>query len=231
METHWLKEVVYSDALDLQEGLVAERNDNPHLVDQFLLLEHPPTYTLGIRGDRANLLLDAAAVAAQGFAVHHVRRGGDITYHGPGQLVGYPIINLKRLNSRLRRRSLDVRSYVSDLEQVIIQALSEFDIRGRRFDGYIGVWVDTVNGPAKVAAIGAHVAGRERITSHGFALNVMPNMAHFANIIPCGIKEYAVVSMAELVKRPLNTTDLIHPIIHAFSDVFKTEMDTNLVNV
>lgn len=224
LTVNWLGQVAYEAALARQKALVDARKQQPDLADQLLLLEHPPTYTFGIRGDKSNLLLDETTLQAQGFAVHQVRRGGDVTYHGPGQLVGYPICNLKRTNERLGRRRIDVHGFVRDIEEVVIQALADFSIIGHRFKGYTGVWVDTATGPAKIAAIGIHVAGRERITSHGFALNVMPNMQHFANIVPCGIKEYAVVSMAELLKRPLTTTDLLQPVTDAFGRVFKVEI-------
>ena len=221
LQVEWLGQIEYVDALAKQKALVAARTEQPTLPDKLLLLEHPPTYTFGIRGDRSHLLLDEATLQAQGFTLHQVRRGGDVTYHGPGQLVGYPICHLKRINERLGRRRVDVHSFVRDIEEVIIQALATFGIVAQRFKGFTGVWVEANGELRKIAAIGIHVAGRERITSHGFALNVMPDMSHFANIVPCGITDYGVVSMAELLERPLTTIDLLEPIINAFGRVFE----------
>jgi lipoate-protein ligase B len=219
VQVEWVGQTDYLKALEWQKALVAERTVSPELEDRLLLLEHPPTYTLGKGGDRQNLLLDKTTLAQQKFAFYHVGRGGDITYHGPGQLVGYPIFNLKRLY----RTGLDLHAYVRDIESVIIQTLAEFGIEGWRYKGYTGVWVKTESGPCKIAAIGIQVNSKG-ISSHGFALNVDPDLSHFDHIIPCGITEHGVTSLTKLLKRSYEVTDLVSPIIRAFSRVFEVEI-------
>jgi lipoyl(octanoyl) transferase len=220
----WLGQVKYDLAWDLQKELVAARAENLDLADELLLLEHPPTYTLGRSGKLEHLLLSESEWDAQGFTVRWVDRGGDITYHGPGQLVGYPIINLKRLFAFQGFDRPDLHHYLRNLEEVIIQALAVFGIEGWRYEGYTGVWVDHQGEPRKIAAIGVRVSAKG-ISSHGFALNVNPTMVHFANIIPCGIREHGVVSMVEMLERPLMTTDLLQPIMDAFAQVFDLTMN------
>ena len=215
----WLGQIEYDAAWEMQKEMVAARVADPALADELLLLEHPPTYTLGRSGTLDHLLLDDAELAENGFAVRWVDRGGDITYHGPGQLVGYPILNLKRFFQVQGFDKPDFRRYLRNLEAVIMQTLAGFGIDGWRYDGYTGVWVDCPDGPRKIAAIGVRV-NVKGISSHGFALNVDPDLDHFGNIIPCGITEHGVVSMAEILERPLATTDLLQPIVDAFADVF-----------
>ncbi|MCB8984232.1 MAG: lipoyl(octanoyl) transferase LipB [Ardenticatenaceae bacterium] len=222
----WLGQIEYDTAWDQQKAMVAARIETPDLPDEILLLEHPPTYTLGRSGTLDHLLLDETALEAQGFTVRWVDRGGDITYHGPGQLVGYPILNLKRMFRLQGFDKPDFHRYLRNLEEVIIVALAEFGIAGWRYDGYTGVWVDWPDGPRKIAAIGVRV-NVKGISSHGFALNVNPDMSHFGHIIPCGISEHGVVCMAEMVKRPLTPTDLLPPITRAFTQVFETEVTLN----
>jgi lipoyl(octanoyl) transferase len=171
------------------------------------------------------LLLSEEEWEAQGFTVRWVDRGGDITYHGPGQLVGYPIINLKRLFHVQGFDKPDLHRYLRHLEEVVIQTLATFDIVGWRYDGYTGVWVDHADEPRKIAAIGVRVNAKG-ISSHGFALNVNPDMTHFGNIVPCGISEHGVISMAEMVERPLTTTDLLQPISEAFANVFEISVNS-----
>jgi lipoyl(octanoyl) transferase len=176
--------VAYHSAWQWQRELAADRLAG-HVDDTFLLLEHPAVYTLGKRTDRRHLLWDASQCAANGISVVEVDRGGDVTYHGPGQLVGYPIVRLASLRS--------VVSYVRTLETVLIAALQDFGVEAQRVDGYTGVWVDD----AKIAAIGVRV-GSGGITSHGFALNVAPNLRHFSGIVPCGIPDRDVCSLESL---------------------------------
>lgn len=221
LEVEWAGQVDYMTAWEMQKDLVAERK-GASLPDRLLLLEHPPTYTLGRSGRLENMLLDEDALAAEGFSLHRVDRGGDITYHGPGQLVGYPIINLKRLQQRDGRSRPDLHLYLRQIEEVIIQALAGLGVAGWRYDGYTGVWVTCPDGPRKIAAIGIKVSARG-ISSHGFALNVNPNMAHFAGIVPCGIVEHGVTSLAALVERPLTVIDLLKPIVAAVANVFNME--------
>ena len=176
--------VDYRDAWRLQQQLVEQRRAD-HVPDTLLLLEHPPVYTLGKRTNPAHLLLDEEERAAQGIDLVQVDRGGDVTYHGPGQLVGYPIFRLSSLRS--------VVGYVRMLEEVLIRALAGYGVSGRRDEDYTGVWVED----RKIAAIGVRVASGA-ITSHGFALNVDPRMPDFEGIIPCGISDRGVCSLAQL---------------------------------
>lgn len=220
VKVEWCGQLAYDAAWDWQKEVVASLTDDPMQADQLILLEHPPTYTLGRRGKLEHLLLDEAALAEQGFTVRWVDRGGDITYHGPGQLVGYPILNLKRLYQARGYDLPDLHGYLRDLEEVIICALAEFNIAGQRYEGYTGVWVDTPRGLEKIAAIGIKISGRG-ISSHGFALNVNPDLTHFGHIIPCGIRDHGVTSMAQVLARPLTTTMLIQPIITAFQQIFQ----------
>lgn len=224
IDAKWLGQIEYDAAWDLQKEMVAARVAEPELIDEFLLLEHPPTYTLGRSGKLDHLLLSEEEWEAQGFTVRWVDRGGDITYHGPGQLVGYPILNLKRLFQLQGFDRPDLHRYLRNLEEVIIQTLATFDIVAWRYDGYTGVWVDRPEGPRKIAAIGVRVNAKG-ISSHGFALNVNPEMSHFGNIIPCGISEHGVVSMAEILERPLTMADLLPVVTDAFAQVFEVDIN------
>ncbi len=221
IEIEWAGQVEYGAAWEWQKNLVAERAANPDLADKLLLLEHPPTYTLGRRGHLENLLLNEAELAERHIAVFMVDRGGDITFHGPGQLVGYPILNLKNYPNRYGLSQ--IRPYVQDVETVLIRVLAAYGIDGRRLENYTGVWVDMPNGPHKIAAIGMRV-NNQGITSHGFALNVTTDLSYFDGIIPCGIQEYGVTNMAEVLGRLVPTTDLIPHIVAAFQKVFQTEI-------
>lgn len=225
IEVTWLGQIEYDAAWDKQKALVSAREENPDLSDELLLLEHPPTYTLGRSGKLAHLLLSETQIEDQGFTVRWVDRGGDITYHGPGQLVGYPILNLQRLFQRQGFTKPDFKRYLRHLEAVIIQTLAGFGIVGWRYEGYTGVWVDRPDGPRKIAAIGVRVNARG-ISSHGFALNVNPNMTHFTHIVPCGISEHGVTSMAEILERPLAPLDLLKPMTEAFAAIFEIPVDS-----
>ena len=221
IDVAWLGRVDYLAAWEQQKALVAKRIADPALVGKLLLLEHPPTYTLGRNGRLENLLLTEAELATRGIAFYQVDRGGDITYHGPGQLVGYPILSLKRVYDQPGLGM--VRRYVNDLEEVLIQTLAQFGIAAQRFAGNRGVWVETANGLDKIAAIGVRIQ-RGGITSHGFALNVNPDLTYFDNIIPCGIQDHGVVSMVQLLQRPLNIVELLPHIVTAFSTVFQVQI-------
>ena len=173
----------YEEAWALQRSLVEQRKAGD-IPDTLLLLEHPHVFTLGRNANAEHLLERPPEVE-----IHQTNRGGDITYHGPGQLVGYPILDL----SEIRK---DVAWYVRSLEQALIGALAGFGISAGRKPGYTGVWV----GEEKVAAIGVHIS--RWVTSHGFALNVYPNLRYFEAIVPCGIREYGVTSMERLLGAP-----------------------------
>jgi lipoyl(octanoyl) transferase len=178
--------IPYGDALALQRSLVAERQAG-RVDDLLLLVEHPAVLTLGVRGDggRAHILLTDDALAARGVEVFEAGRGGDVTYHGPGQLVGYPIIDLNP-----DRR--DVHRYVRDLEEVLIRVAGDYGIEATRVPGLTGVWV----GRDKLAAIGVRIS--RWVSSHGFAFNVTTNLDDFNLIIPCGIADRGVTSLARL---------------------------------
>jgi lipoate-protein ligase B len=176
--------VEYRAAWELQRTLVEQRRAGA-IPDTVVMLEHPPVFTLGRRADGANVLLDEAARSAAGIDLVEVDRGGDVTYHGPGQLVVYPIVALARVRH--------VVDFVRALEEVAITALRGFGIDGTRRQGMTGVWVDR----EKLVAIGVRV-GAGGITSHGLALNVDPDLAHFSGIVPCGITTEGVCSLASL---------------------------------
>lgn len=182
LHVRWLGRVPYGEALDLQRALMA--GDTDHL----LLLEHPAVYTLGVRTDPKNLLVDPASVGAERFEAD---RGGDVTFHGPGQLVGYPILSVA---GRRGGGMADTVAYVTSVEQVLIDALDELGLDAGRLDGFPGVWIEpTSDRPRKIAAVGVRlVRGR---SMHGFALNVDVDLGWFDHIVPCGITDYAVTSL------------------------------------
>ena len=201
----WLGQQPYQPTWDLQRRLVEARRAG-QAEDTLLFVEHPPTYTLGRRGNPGNLLLTDLQLKDQGITYVHVDRGGDITYHGPGQLVGYPILHLAGWNH-------DVRQYVRNLEEVLIRVLAEYGIAAGRIDGYTGVWV----GDAKIAAIGVKVS--RSVTSHGFALNVNTDLGYFGRIIPCGISDKGVTSMAALLRRPVDMDEVRGRVADSFGEV------------
>jgi lipoyl(octanoyl) transferase len=219
LEVRRLGTIGYQAALDLQQELVEARKQG-RIPDQLLLLEHPPVITLGVRArhDRSHVLESEASLAAKGVALFETGRGGDVTYHGPGQLVGYPIIDLKP-------DRCDVHRYVRDLEQVLIDAVAEFGIDAERVDGLTGVWAgpprprDTV---AKLAAIGVRIS--RWVTSHGFALNVSTDLSHFGLIVPCGIPDRGVTSMARLLGRPVSMDEVADAVEKHFARLFAAEL-------
>ena len=203
LRTRWLGRLPYTEAWDLQraihEGKVVGRTSDDYL----LLLEHPPVFTIGRNGDGSNLLVDRVGLDAE---VHHVDRGGDITFHGPGQLVGYPILSLDDPKQ--------IVPYVRRLEETLIATLGDFGVEAWAEPGYTGVW--TAKG--KVAAIGVRVA--RRVTMHGFALNLHPEMAYFGMMNPCGITDRGVTSLSELVGRKVTLEEAAESLIPRFEEVF-----------
>jgi lipoyl(octanoyl) transferase len=169
----------YEPAFALQRELV-ERRKSAEISDQLLFVEHDPVVTLGRNAHLENLLADPELLDRAGIELHHTDRGGDVTYHGPGQIVCYPIFDL-------REWKRDVGAYVRGIEEVLIGALSEFDIQAQRIQGATGVWVSTPGGPAKIAAIGVHLS--RWVASHGFALNVDTDLSYFRYIVPCGLTQ------------------------------------------
>ena len=201
--------VTYENGMAMQERLVAMRQSG-EIDDQLLLLQHTPVITLGRGGDIGNLLAPKEVFSREGIRFFETTRGGDITYHGPGQLVGYPILHLGEGNR-------DVRRYVGNVEEALIRTLAEWGIRGSREEGKRGVWV----GNDKVAAIGVRVA--RWVTCHGFALNVTTNLDHFRHITPCGIAEGGVTSLEKLLGKAPDMKDVMDAYVRNFAEVFERE--------
>lgn len=197
----WLGRVPYVDGWRLQEAVATRvRNGGP---DRLLLLEHDPVYTIGRRGSTANLLASPAELRSHGASAYRVDRGGDITYHGPGQLVGYPIVALGE--------APDLVAYVRALEDALIATLSAYGVEGRREHRKTGVWVDVARGrPAKIAAIGVRVS--RGVSTHGFALNVSTDLDAFERMIPCGFAhEVASLERLGVTARVAEVADRIAP--------------------
>jgi lipoyl(octanoyl) transferase len=218
IEVRRLGIVNYADALELQKTLVEERKAG-RIPDQLLLLEHPPVITLGVRSrdDRSHVLATPEALARAGIELVETGRGGDVTYHGPGQLVGYPIVDL-------RPDRQDVHRYVRDLEDVMIRMAAHFGVTAERQPGFTGAWVGTI-GPAgaaprweKLAAIGVRIA--RWVTSHGFAFNVTTNLEQFSLIVPCGIADKGVTSLEKLLGRDVPMAEVADAAVSAFCEVF-----------
>jgi lipoyl(octanoyl) transferase len=206
--------VPYAEALELQRRLVAARSAG-EAPDTLLLLEHPPTITLGVRADPANVLVPAAELARRGVALVPTDRGGDVTYHAPGQIVGYPIL-------KLSQHGADLGRYVRAVEEVIIRTLAMYGVTGERVPGLTGVWVD--GGRAKICAIGVRLSAAG-VTSHGFALNVRPDLAGFAQIVPCGISDREVTSLARLLGGDGPSEDEVAEVLLAqFAEVLGVEL-------
>lgn len=200
--------VNYKKALELQLSLL-NKIKNGELGENLLLLEHPPTFTIGRRGNPEHFLTNQEELKDKGMHIEIVGRGGDITYHGPGQLVGYPILDLSN-------HKCDIHLFLRNIEEVIINALSDFDITGERKREYTGVWV----GDEKIASIGVGV--KKWMTYHGFALNVNTDLTYFDMIVPCGIPGIKMTSIKELSrdKKDIDMSEVKDSIIGAFSRVF-----------
>jgi lipoyl(octanoyl) transferase len=209
-EARWLGRVEYSAGLAMQERAVEAHNDG-RSPEQLFLLEHPHVLTLGRGGDSGHVLFDPDRLEALNIQVHHTGRGGDVTYHGPGQLVGYPIINL-------RPDRCDVHRYVRDIEEVLIRSIADFGVPGTRIPGLTGVWV----GNEKIAAIGVRIA--RWITSHGFALNVNTDLSYFKLIVPCGISDKGVTSLSRIIGRDIDIAEAAHRVAVRFGEVFNRTM-------
>ena len=201
-----LGRVPYDRSLALQDRLVELRRTGA-IGDTLLLLEHPPVLTLGRNAGRENIVATDEQLAARGIALHVVKRGGDVTYHGPGQLIGYPILDLREHHNASGAR-LGVVDYVRRLEEALVRTAGEYGIRAQRIAGRTGVWTKPAPGTGiaerKLAAIGIHVS--RGITSHGFALNVSTDLREFSLIVPCGIADRAVTSLAEECPDPSERT-------------------------
>jgi len=204
--------IPYDLALKLQKVLVQARAKGD-IPDVLLLLQHPPVFTTGRFRGEEDIAVPQEFLSQQGLAVFHTERGGSITYHGPGQLVGYPILNLKE-------NGLGVRQYIWRLEEVIIDLLLAFGIQGRRVAKYPGgVWA----GDKKVCSIGINVS--HYVTMHGFALNVSSDLRYFEYIRPCGLESKAMTSLSELLGHPVEVKSIIRSLLHSFSDTFGLEYE------
>jgi lipoyl(octanoyl) transferase len=233
--------VDYATGIRLQQKLVDLRKQG-RVGDVLLLLEHPPVITLGRNAKARNILASPELLAERRVEVFECDRGGDVTFHGPGQLVGYPIFDLRALpSSEAKRPTLGVIEYVRRLEEVLIRTCADFGIPARRIPGLTGVWTNEASTArriaahppvrpgepaarpeAKIAALGVHVS--RAVTSHGFALNVNSDLSYFDLIVPCGIDSKPVTSMAEELGRELPLADVAHSVSRNFGTVFQTQM-------
>jgi lipoyl(octanoyl) transferase len=202
--------VEYGEAFRLQKAVAAARASG-NVPDSLILLEHPPVLTLGRRADRANLLFSPERLRDQGIAVHQSTRGGDVTYHGPGQIVGYPILHLRQMG-------LGAAAYVHGLEDVLIEVIRGYGLEAGKDPNYVGVWI----GAAKVAAIGVAISGG--VTMHGFALNVDLDLSHFQLINPCGITDRGVTSLAHAIGTPVPMDEVRQRLAESFGRRFGVEM-------
>ncbi|MCA9909445.1 MAG: lipoyl(octanoyl) transferase LipB [Anaerolineae bacterium] len=206
-----LGRVEYEDGQLLMDRMVAARKAGV-VPDSLFLLEHPHTITLGRRAQHHHVLLNEAASARLGVGIFETGRGGDVTYHGPGQVVGYPILDLKPDRQ-------DAHAYVRDLEEVMIRALGDFGIQAGRVPGLTGVWV----GDEKIAAIGVRVTTRT-VTKHGFAINLNTDLSYFDGIIPCGIRDKGVTSLSRLQGTPVSMQAFSAALIAHFGQIFDHAM-------
>lgn len=216
----------YKEAWDIQNKLfqdivdikLANRNREEKIIAQnhLLFTEHPPVYTLGKSGDLSNLLLNEDQLKKKGISFFKSNRGGDITFHGPGQIVGYPILDLEAFKP-------DIRWYMRSLEEVIIRTIAHYGLQGVRSDGETGVWLDVGTPFArKICALGVRTS--RWVTMHGFALNVNTNLGYFDHIIPCGIKGKAVTSLEAEINKKVPLPEVRALILEHFSEVFKAQV-------
>jgi lipoyl(octanoyl) transferase len=209
LQVRRLGRVAYAEAVALQERLVAERQAD-HIPDTLLLLEHDPVFTLGRRARREHVLFTEEALRARGFEVVECGRGGDVTYHGPGQVVGYPIL-------KLAPDRCDVHRYVRDLEEVMIRTCGDHGVAATRVPGLTGCWV----GRDKVGAIGVRIA--RWVTSHGFAFNVTTDLECFRLIVPCGIPQHGVTSLQAVLGRAPSLDAVADAVVRHFARVFSRQ--------
>ena len=217
----------YKETWDYQESLfeeiVAQKTNNKAngtnlpTTNYFLFVEHPHVYTLGKSGHIENLLIDEEELKNKGATFYKINRGGDITYHGPGQIVGYPILDLENFFT-------DIHKYLRSLEEVIIRTLSDYGLKGERSEGETGVWLDVGTPFArKICAMGVRCS--RWVTMHGFALNVNTDLGYFDNIIPCGIRGKAVTSLnVELAKDKVDTQEVKQRILTHFKEIFEATL-------
>lgn len=224
----------YKDTWEYQESLfkgivdtkIKNRREDANLEtnNYFLFVEHPHVYTLGKSGDMSNLLVDEAQLEEKGATFYKVNRGGDITYHGPGQIVGYPILDLENFFT-------DIHKYLRLLEEMIILTLAEYDLKAERSPGETGVWLDVGTPFArKICAMG--VRASRWVTMHGFALNVNSNLGYFDLMIPCGIRGKAVTSLnVELGKKEVDEAEVKTKLLKHFSQLFEAELHSKTTTI
>jgi lipoyl(octanoyl) transferase len=205
--------ISYADAYALQQRIVTARKANA-IDDVLLLCEHPHVITLGRNANRTNLLASEHVLRQKNVELHPTNRGGDITYHGPGQIVGYPILNLDNIKR-------DVGWYVRNLEEAMIRASSEFGVTAYRVPGKTGIWVDAAPFEEKLAAIGVHIS--RWVTSHGFAYNVSTDLRYFDLIIPCGIADRKATSLEKLLERSVSLTEVKRRLAHHLADLLSRD--------
>jgi lipoyl(octanoyl) transferase len=210
IEQHGL--VDYATALELQRAKVAQRKAGA-IPDTLLLLQHPHVYTLGRNARQENLLVSAEWLASRGAQLFHTDRGGDVTYHGPGQLVGYPILDLTQ-------HQRDISWYMRSLEEIFIRTARDWKIEAGRSTGAAGVWV----GNDKLVAMGVHLS--RWVTSHGFAFNVNTDLRYFEWIVPCGLHGKGVTSLAKLLGHEVEMADVAERVVEHFGEVFGVEIRT-----
>ena len=198
--------VEYQQAFELQDKLRQERIGALR-TDSLLLLEHPPTLTMGRTDDVKNLLVSPSALKDRGVSIYRTDRGGSVTWHGPGQLVAYPILDL-------RNRGMDIHKYIHDLEEVIIRTLKTFSISSERDADHIGVWT----GSEKIASIGVNI--KKWVTKHGFAINISSDLSHFSLINPCGISDRSVTAMTRILNHDVSVDKVGEVVINEFAAVF-----------
>lgn len=206
--------VAYADGLRLQDDLVAMRQRDEGR-DTLVLLEHPKVLTLGRNAHAENVLLNEQQLRERGFEVHEVGRGGDVTYHGPGQLIGYPIL-------KLHDDEKDAHAYLRRLEDVLIATLADFEIEAFRHPPHTGVWIEHAGAKLKVAAIGVRLS--KWVTSHGFALNVNAELSDFDVIVPCGIREYGVASMDKVLGTEVDMDAVADRVVVHFEEIFDRQV-------
>jgi len=208
----------YRESLELQKRIREIKEENRDFSDFLLVLQHNPIFTIGKKGSRGDILVPEEMLKKEGIDILDVKRGGEVTYHGPGQLVGYLHLNLTRIN-------ISVYQFVRKMEEVLIDLLKEYGIEGWRMEGYPGVWINHQGRKWKIAAIGARAS--KMITSHGLALNVNTNMDHFRLIVPCGITEYEPTSMKQVLTKTLD----INEIYKKFEKIYERIFEMNLEKI
>jgi lipoyl(octanoyl) transferase len=217
-----LGRIDYATGLRLQQRLVELRKEG-RIGNVLVLLEHSPVITLGRNAKRQNILASPESLARRGVEVFECDRGGDVTFHGPGQLVGYPIFDLRAISTpEGKRKTLGAIEYVRRLEEVLIRSCADLAISARRICGLTGVWTESSENEAKIAAIGVHIS--RGVTSHGFALNVNTDLDDFQLIVPCGIAAKPVTSMAKELGRQVSAEEVAHSVSRNFGLIFDAQM-------